>query len=239
MLRIDAAQQFALVEPEGDAVISLPRARFPHGFLTGQHDCQAIEVDSLLALLRELRREYGRHDGQQESDHRLVIAQPSAADWTVPSRPELRERRGHVRDVRRQQRVDVNYPHRNTTCAALTAATSQRRLQLATHTGAREANSRRFLEEPWSCMFQRDAVRPPSSRELSDPSSSGRRGLSDAVRHGLAAKPTECFHAAVYEAATARSPCDCRRRSPQRRPTGRRRVRRNSSRGALLICPEG
>ena len=206
MLRIDAAQQFALVEPEGDAVISLPRARFPHGFLTGQHDCQAIEVDSLLALLRELRREYGRHDGQQESDHRLVIAQPSAADWTVPSRPELRERRGHVRDVRRQQRVDVNYPHRNTTCAALTAATSQRRLQLATHTGAREANS---------------------------------RGLSDAVRHGLAAKPTECFHAAVYEAATARSPCDCRRRSPQRRPTGRRRVRRNSSRGALLICPEG
>ena len=80
MLRIDTAQQLALIEPERDAVIGLPRARFPRGFLTGQHDRQAIEVgdeaaidglvehvqpclvcqeladgDSLFALLRELR----------------------------------------------------------------------------------------------------------------------------------------------------------------------------------------
>ena len=80
MVRIDAAQQLALVEPEGDAVIGLPRARFPRGLLTGQHDGQAIEIgdeaaiqrlvehvqprlvcqeladgDSLFALLRELR----------------------------------------------------------------------------------------------------------------------------------------------------------------------------------------
>ena len=176
MLRIDAAQQFALVEPEGDAVISLPSARFPHGFLTGQHDCQAIEVDSLLALLRELRREYGRHDGQQESDHRLVIAQPSAADWTVPSRPELRERRGHVRDVRRQQRVDA---------------------QLS-------ASEHHMCRSYGGNVAKALAVGHPHRRTRSQ---FKRRGLSDAVRHGLAAKPTECFHAARLRSGSATSPC--------------------------------
>ena len=44
MLGIDTAQQLALVEAEGDAVIGLPRARFPCRFLACQHDGQTIEV---------------------------------------------------------------------------------------------------------------------------------------------------------------------------------------------------
>jgi len=80
MARIDAAQQFALVEAESDGVVGLARARLPRGFLTGQHDGEPIEVgheaaidghvenvqarlmcqelpdgESLFALLRELR----------------------------------------------------------------------------------------------------------------------------------------------------------------------------------------
>src|SRR5437899_7042579 len=80
MLPIDTPQQLALIEPERQRVIRLPRAGLPRGFLTRQDDRQAIEIgddapidglvdreqpglmcqeladsDALLAVLRELR----------------------------------------------------------------------------------------------------------------------------------------------------------------------------------------
>ena len=44
MLRIDAPDEFALIETERQRVIRLARARLPHGFLPRQDDRQAIEV---------------------------------------------------------------------------------------------------------------------------------------------------------------------------------------------------
>ena len=50
MLRIDPAQQLAFIEPEADGVIGLTRARFPRGFLTSEHDRQAIQVGDHAAI---------------------------------------------------------------------------------------------------------------------------------------------------------------------------------------------
>src|SRR5262245_34640160 len=44
MSRVDAAQQLALVVPEGDGVVSLPRSWGPRRPLACQDDSQAIEV---------------------------------------------------------------------------------------------------------------------------------------------------------------------------------------------------
>jgi hypothetical protein len=44
MLRIHTSQELALVEPEGEGVIRLPRPGLPRGLLPSQHDRQAIRV---------------------------------------------------------------------------------------------------------------------------------------------------------------------------------------------------
>src|SRR5579864_2394061 len=93
MLRINTAQQFALVEAESDGVIRLPRSWLPRWFLARQHDREAIRVreeatinglvqleqpclvceelahsDSPFVLLRELRPVRG---------HTLFIVEPT------------------------------------------------------------------------------------------------------------------------------------------------------------------
>ena len=47
MLRVDAPQQLALVEPERQRVIRLPRPRLPGRLLTRQHNGQAIEIGTI------------------------------------------------------------------------------------------------------------------------------------------------------------------------------------------------
>ena len=44
MLRIDSAQQLALVKAEAERVIGLPSARLPRRLLAGQNDRQSVEV---------------------------------------------------------------------------------------------------------------------------------------------------------------------------------------------------
>ena len=57
MLGIDPSQQLTLVVSEGNRVIGLARARLPRGFLTRQHNCQAIEVSDDRAIDRLVERE--------------------------------------------------------------------------------------------------------------------------------------------------------------------------------------
>jgi len=102
MRRVDAAQNLAFVEAEGDSVISLPLARRPGGPLPCQHRGQSFRVgheaavdrhvegeqpglvrqqlangDPVFALLRELR---------PVRAHALVVVEPT---------PRVRERHRH------------------------------------------------------------------------------------------------------------------------------------------------
>ena len=85
MLWIDTAQQLALVEPKGEGVIGLPRSGLPRGFLTGQHDRQAIEIGDDAPI-----------DGFVErKEARLVRQQLADGNALFPLLRELRPVRGH------------------------------------------------------------------------------------------------------------------------------------------------
>jgi hypothetical protein len=56
MLRIDTAQQLTLIETQRDAVVPLTCSRRPRWSLSGQHDCQSIEVADKSAIDRHVER---------------------------------------------------------------------------------------------------------------------------------------------------------------------------------------
>ena len=74
MPRIDPAQQLAFVEPEGDRVIGLPRARLPRRLLPSQHDREAIEVGDHAAIDRLVEREQPGLVRQQLADGDRLLA---------------------------------------------------------------------------------------------------------------------------------------------------------------------
>ena len=74
MLRVDAAQQLALVEPERDRVVGLARSGFPRGRLPRHDRCQAIEVGHRVPIDRLVEREQARLVGQQLPDGDPVLA---------------------------------------------------------------------------------------------------------------------------------------------------------------------
>ena len=74
MARIDAAQQLAFVEPEGEGVIGLTRPGFPRGLLTGEHDGQAIQVGDHAPIDGLVEREQPRLVGEQLADGDLLFA---------------------------------------------------------------------------------------------------------------------------------------------------------------------
>ena len=99
MLRIDAAQQLAFVEPESEGVIGLPRSGLPRGFLTRQHDRQAIEVGDDAAIDGLVEREQARLVGQELADGDSLLAvlrelRPVRADPFFVVEPSARVRDG-------------------------------------------------------------------------------------------------------------------------------------------------
>ena len=94
MLRIDAAQQLAFVEPEAEGVIRLPRAWLPRRLLASEHDARRSRSATTLAIDRLVEREQRRPGGPGVANgdallallrelrpvraHPLVVVEPAA-----------------------------------------------------------------------------------------------------------------------------------------------------------------
>ena len=74
MLRIDAAQQLAFVEPERDGVIGLTRPGLPRRLLTGEHDRQAIQIRDHAPIDGLIEGEQPRLVGEELAHGDLLFA---------------------------------------------------------------------------------------------------------------------------------------------------------------------
>ena len=115
MLRIEAAQNLALVETKGDGVIGLPRPGLPRGLLARQHDRQPIEVGDEAAIDRLVEREQPRLVREELADGDALLALLRELR-PVPAHPllvvEPAARVGHRHGHRRQPlggRVDDDH----------------------------------------------------------------------------------------------------------------------------------
>ena len=74
MPRIDSPQQLAFVEPEREGVIGLTRAGLPRRLLTGEHDCQAIQIRDDAPIDGLIEGEQPRLVGEQLANGDLLFA---------------------------------------------------------------------------------------------------------------------------------------------------------------------
>ena len=74
MPRIDAAHQLALVEPQADGMIGLPRSGLPPGFLARHYRRQTIEVGHYIAIHWFVEREQPSLVRQKLPDGNLLLA---------------------------------------------------------------------------------------------------------------------------------------------------------------------
>lgn len=86
MPRIDTAYEFALVEPEGDGVIGLPRAGLPRGLLASEDDREAIKVADEAAI-----------EGRVQLEEPCLVCQELARvltpiGWETHSTPDMSDR---------------------------------------------------------------------------------------------------------------------------------------------------
>ncbi len=106
MLRIDTAQQFALVVAERDGVIALPCSGLPRWFLAGQDDRQPIEVGDDTAIDGLVEREQARLVREQLTDGDALLAllrelRPVRAHsfFVIEPASGVRECQGHRRQA--------------------------------------------------------------------------------------------------------------------------------------------
>ena len=74
MPRIDAPQQLAFEKPEREGVISLTRTGFPRRLLTGEDDCEAIQICDDAPIDGLIEREQPRLVGKQLANGDLLFA---------------------------------------------------------------------------------------------------------------------------------------------------------------------
>ena len=74
MPRIDAPQQLAFIEPEGEGVIGLTRTGLPRRLLTGEDDCEAIQIRDDAPIDGLIEREQPRLVGKQLANGDLLFA---------------------------------------------------------------------------------------------------------------------------------------------------------------------
>ena len=92
MPRVNAAQQLPFVKTERDGMVALPGARFPCGFLAGQHEREAIEIRNKRAIEGLVKDEEARLVAQQLADRHPVLPllrelRPIRADAFVVIQP--------------------------------------------------------------------------------------------------------------------------------------------------------
>jgi len=92
MLRVDAAQQLALVVAQGDRMISLARARLPCRLLARQHDRKTVEVGHEIPVPLLIEGKQARLVRKQLADSDVLLAvlgefRPVAADALLVVEP--------------------------------------------------------------------------------------------------------------------------------------------------------